>query len=229
MERGEIYDQTFNLYETHCKGCTGWQEVATRRVHKAAEEYCNNVCPIGRKMRDLGDLILFGRPVRTARELIKEVYLQEKESGLLDKDICKKYEISSDNLHTRKEHWNLVQRKGDHFCTKENYLRYKDKGFTDAYIAKKLKVNPSTLRAYKKKWEIKVPKTSQTIDIGVNGEHINVQTYLEHKRNGLRQYQIAKKWGVDNSVITRRLRKWRKENPEIDFKNVGKCAEAVAR
>jgi hypothetical protein len=72
-------------------------------------------CSVYLKLNNLGNLLTentnklrdkkYDRP--KVVEITKELYLEHKENGLLDKDICEKYGISLWVLRSRKQKWGI--------------------------------------------------------------------------------------------------------------------------
>jgi len=209
MERGEILDLSYDLYHKHCNGCTKWRIAGTKKHLKCVQDYCEKQCPIGRKLLELGDRLTYGRPTVKARALIKDVYLEEKAAGLLDRDIRKKYGIGEQLLIFRKKFWGVYQ---EDQCTKERYLREKEKGLPDEYIAQKLGVGGTTLTERKLIWGINAEK--------VINENITPENYITHKKNGLRDKEIAKVWGIGMSTLRKRKRVWRGQGTPVDQYNL---------
>ena len=134
MKRAEILQKSAELIDENCKGCTKWKESGCQQKHhRAAQEYCEQKCEIGKKLMELGDFLTYGRPSKVARDLTKEVYMEEKENGLHDRQIQKKYKISNKALWKRKTFWGLitdVTKSKRHLITKKKYLEMKDDDYS---------------------------------------------------------------------------------------------------
>jgi hypothetical protein len=217
MERGEILDRTYDLYHGHCNGCTKWKAVGTKKYLKKVQDFCEKQCPVGRELLELGDRLTYGRPTKVGRSLIKDVYLEERESGLVDEEIAAKHGLSVKVLQYRKAFWGLITPPKEDQCTKENYIQEKAKGLPDEYIARKLGVHTSTLAGRKSRWGMKSDsRTVQVIAIGGNGEQITPENYIMHKKNGLTDDQIRDLWMIGRTTLQSKKKNWRKAGHNID-------------
>lgn len=218
MEKGEILDRTYNLYHEHCDGCQKWKQAGTKKHLDKVQKFCNTKCPIGREILELGDRLVYGRPTRKGRSLIKEVYLEEIESGLSDGEICTKHGLSEKVLNFRKHFWGLIDPPKEHRCTKENYIREKKENpfLPDIYISRILGVAPNTLARYKVKWGIRGSKSDKLIVTAENGDSITPGNYITYKQSGMIDEEIRALWGIGRTTLQVRKQQWRSEGYDVD-------------
>jgi hypothetical protein len=230
LNRTHILKETADLFDANCVGCKKWEIAAKQKHHKKAQEYCERQCDIGKRLMDLGDFLTYGRPTKTARDLIKEVYLEEREKGLFDKEIQKKYKINHAALVFRKRHWGLIKNKSKrHLITKEQYLIFKAQRLSDEWICKKVGIHPSTLGEYKKSWEVKAGPDLNAIQEGPNGEEISAVTYLKYKGRGWSDDMIINHWMIGRTTLQRKKRAWRKAGYDIDLYNSHKIPASIKK
>jgi hypothetical protein len=232
MERSQILSETAKLFDENCKGCKKWTEAAKQKHHKKAQEYCERQCEIGKRLLELGDYLTYGHPSKVARDLIKEVYQEERDAGLLDKDIIQKYKISAKVLWLRKKFWGLSidQSSKMDLISKDQYLQWKDEGLSDEYIAKKVGIFITTLKRYKNRWGIKHSAADiNAIKEGPNGEEISAHTYLAYKDKDWTDDQILEHWLIGRTTLQRKKRAWRMAGYEIDKYNSHKIPSTVIR
>jgi hypothetical protein len=229
LDRSQILKESGDLFDRDCKGCKKWMEAANQKHHRQAQEYCETKCSTGKRLLELGDHLSYGSPTKIGRDLIKEVYLEEQELGLMDKDIAKKHGISAKVLWRRKVFWGLTTIKSKrHFITKEQYLSRKEKKQPDWYIAEKVGLHINSLVLYKKSWGIKNTTDLNTITEGPNGEEISFDSFTYYKSLGWTDGELASHWGIGKSTLTRKKNAWKLCGYDVDKYNVYTIRGALA-
>lgn len=220
VDRHQILKETADLFDRDCKGCKKWMEAANQKHHRQAQDYCETKCSTGKRLLELGDFLTYGNPTRVARDLIKEVYQEEQELGLLDKDIIKKYKISKKGLWKRKVFWGLVTDKNKsklHLITKQHYLFLKsEKKQPDWFICGKLGIHISTLKSYKRDWGVMNLYDVNTITEGPNGEEISFDSYMYYKSQGWTDSRLVVHWQISRTTMLRKKNAWRLCGYDVD-------------
>lgn len=150
-KRTQLITEIGDVIEEHCKKCQ--VKKAIRSEHGADNEmrYCNELCKIGRILREKGDELNKMDGLRKGKELTPELYEAHKKAGMFDKEICKMYGMGMSTLTRRKKKWGVSAPKE---LTLEMYRGMRARGYKDKEICKALKIGHTTLTDKKREWGI---------------------------------------------------------------------------
>lgn len=150
-KRTQIITEIGDIIEEHCKNCQVKKTIRSQHGADNEMRYCNNICKIGRILREKGDELNKMNGIRKRKELTPELYEAHKKAGMFDKEIIKLYGIGMSTLSRRKRKWGVFAPKE---LSPEMYRGMRARGYKDKEICKALKIGHTTLTEKKREWGI---------------------------------------------------------------------------
>lgn len=151
------------IMQTHCEGCAVAETIRQQHGVSKQDQYCRNVCNIGKKLQDIALESEHGKIIKQGRDLDQTTYEAARAKGLNDTQICSRFKIAKNTLYRRKRRWgltrsrtekrgNTIDQKGK---TKQDYLDLKLMDYTDKEIARAWQVGNNTVLRWKKQNNLK--------------------------------------------------------------------------
>ncbi|HDR3524046.1 TPA: zinc-finger domain-containing protein [Bacillus pacificus] len=200
-----------NLEEDFCKKCP--LKAQMRKEKKTPEEIvncCINSCKTGMKIHRLGGILQYGKLANghlKARDLTKEKYLELRESGVLDVDMCEMYNISRSTLTRRKQSWDLNKVK-EYTNPKrvakdldEETLRNLALTLEDTVIAKMYGISAVTVGKRRDEWGIPGKKT-------IKERFTHEEFIYLHEVKGLKVKEIFELWEISGHSLSKLKEEW---------------------
>jgi hypothetical protein len=196
----DAIQEATRLIDRNCKKCQVSKIIKKEHGHQSKLEYCQSVCTIGAKIKELNLEINHGYRVQAGLRCTEENYLYWKSTGLTDKAISQKYGISPSTLRRRKQNWDIEEARpklSDR--TVEEFFELKKDHLSDREIARRWNVGHGSLTDWKKEKGLK----------RINYlEGRTKQEYLDLKVQGKTDIEIARAWKVWRGA----LQQWKKEH-----------------
>jgi hypothetical protein len=196
-----IMKEITSIMGMNCEDCPVSKVIRLHHGMKKQDQYCVQMCLIGKKLQTLSKELEFGNNAEEGLKLTEDKYLLMKNRGFTDEQIYKKYAISRNTLTRRKKHWGIEyerpkKRIEELGKTKREYLNLKLQNFSDKQIAKFWAVGNNTLLKWKKENNLK-GGIGHTYKL----EKKTKQDYLNLKLQEKTDREIARLWGVAKGTL----------------------------
>lgn len=212
VNKKEIMIEIRDIEEKYCVDCPLIAQWRKDHGNYKAPLMCMTECKTGKRLQKLGDILTYGRPTRTARDLTEERYLELHEKGMTDAQIVKEYGIGSKTLKDRKRHWGIkhCEEKWTTLPLRK-YKEYRSEGLSDVFICMILKWDPKTMIKFKKKHGLVNMRPLHHVTHTEDGREITPQLYKEDIKIHKTDIALSEAWGMNISTFQRAKRKWRED------------------
>jgi hypothetical protein len=156
VSKRQLLGKATELFEENCEGCRIKVEIEKQHGFGNADKYCKDLCPIGKKMREIGREIDFMTFKEKALRMSKANFSLMIDRGLSRDQMAEVCGVSPMTITRKKKEFGLID-KVNNFnskLTKELYEQERKGGMLKGEIAAKYNIGLKTLNRRMREWGI---------------------------------------------------------------------------